>query len=198
MVDDANEIVEAHALGVQVPSRPWLPCSAVAIPTSCRLSAMRHDPVMSVTYRRLPTEHQGRRTACQVVPGLAWLVATLVALPALASAQETACNSSASQADLNDCAALAWQVADERLNEAYDWALVWARDADALDAEGGTEARLRAAQRAWLAYRDANCQVNPEASGQGQMAPMLLYGCMEAMTTMRADELLALAQGVVP
>lgn len=198
MVDDASEIVEAHTLGAQVPSRLWLPCSAVAIPTSCRLLAMRHDPVMSITHRRLPTEHQGRRTACQAVPRVAWLVANLIALPELVSAQEAACNGSASQADLNDCAALAWQMADERLNEAYDWALVWARDVDAPNDQGGTEARLRSAQRAWVVYRDANCQVNPKASGQGQMAPVLLYGCMEAMTTIRADELLALAQGVVP
>ena len=89
-------------------------------------------------------------------------------------------------------------MADKRLNEAYAGALAWARDVDLPGDPGGTEARLRAAQRAWVAYSDANCQVDPEASGPGRMAPMLLYGCMEAMTTARTDELLALSRNTAP
>ena len=95
------------------------------------------------------------------------------------------------QSELNACALQDGQKADEALNAAYREALAWARGEDLDDEVGETEAGLRAAQRAWVAFRDANCVVHPAAQGRGSMAPMLLYGCFEGTTRERARELLS-------
>lgn len=68
---------------------------------------------------------------------------------------------------------------DKRLNAAYQKALQAAGDAQ--------REQLRAAQRLWIQYRDANCMYY--GMGQGTIARLDAGECMRSMTEARAKEL---------
>ena len=97
------------------------------------------------------------------------------------------------QADLNDCTALAYEAADEELNLAYGAALGAARQFDSWP-EGRAEATLRAAQRAWVAFRDAACEAEAALWDGGSAQPMIRSGCLERLTLQRTDDLWAYAE----
>ena len=84
-----------------------------------------------------------------------------------------------SQAQLSACAATMAQAADQRLNKAYGEVLRYVDDRD--------RSRLVAAQRAWLAFRDADCAFW-RGSG-GTTAPMNQHMCVAARSDERAREL---------
>ena len=48
---------------------------------------------------------------------------------------------------------------------------------------------MLAAQRAWLSYRDQQCQVEGFQMRGGTAAPMLESGCRARMTKLRTQEL---------
>jgi uncharacterized protein YecT (DUF1311 family) len=68
---------------------------------------------------------------------------------------------------------------DKKLNEAYKELLSTARPEQ--------KAALRAAQRAWLSFRDANCQYY--LKGEGSIARISAAACARDMTEKRAREL---------
>lgn len=74
---------------------------------------------------------------------------------------------------------------DKRLNIAYRKAL------DA--AQPKQHEQLRQAQRAWIAYRDANCLY--WGLGEGTIARIQAGDCMYRMTKERAEELEGVAEG---
>lgn len=118
------------------------------------------------------------------------ILACLFASPALA--QELDCATAEAQQDLNQCAELDWQAADEALNDAYKRAMAEMKDMDANmpeDLQGAADA-LRDAQRAWITYRDANCLHAGFPMRGGSAEPLLVYGCMAEMTNDRTVELL--------
>lgn len=105
--------------------------------------------------------------------------------------QELDCANAMAQQELNACAYQAWEAADAELNTAYKRAIAEMKDMDANmpdDLQGAEEA-LRAAQRAWVAYRDANCVVAGFPMRGGSAEPLLINGCMESMTLQRTMEL---------
>ena len=55
--------------------------------------------------------------------------------------------------------------------------------------ELGEEATLREAQRAWVAFRDANCRLESFEARGGSMQPMLDAGCRATLTRARTAEL---------
>ena len=117
------------------------------------------------------------------------LMTALFALPA--AAQELDCDNAMAQQELNACAYRAWEAADADLNDAYKVAIAAMKDMDANmpdDLQGAEEA-LRVAQRAWVAYRDANCVVAGFPMHGGSAEPLLIYGCMDQMTVDRTAEL---------
>ena len=68
---------------------------------------------------------------------------------------------------------------DKRMNIAYQKALK--------DAAGKQQEQLRAAQRLWIQYRDANCLYY--GLGEGTIARIDAGECMRNMTQARAKEL---------
>ena len=68
---------------------------------------------------------------------------------------------------------------DQRLNVAYQQALK--------DAASAQREPLRAAQRLWIQYRDANCLYY--GMGEGTIARLDAGECMRSMTEARASEL---------
>ena len=129
------------------------------------------------------------------------MIALVVA--ALAAAQPSApaepdCNDPMSQLEMNACAALDFERADAELNRVWREAVAAARAADAeidrnYDQRPTSEAKLREAQRAWIAYRDAHCTVVRYAEARGgSMEPMTYDACRTTLTEERTAQLRSL------
>lgn len=118
------------------------------------------------------------------------------ASPALAE-DATDCKAPQTQADMTICAGKDHEKADKQLNVEYQKLrkLLTERDktADA-DGKGATDA-LVTAQRAWVAFRDANCALAGFQARGGSMEPMLIASCLAEMSGKRADELRQLSEG---
>lgn len=124
------------------------------------------------------------------------LIATIVLLLPLGSlsahAQNIDCANALSTVEMNFCAEKDFNTADTALNSAYSAALAFVKGRDLekpYDAKSFEEA-LRASQRAWLAFRDADCKdlVAQEWSGGTGTAAASL-GCMTAKTIERTKDL---------
>lgn len=118
-------------------------------------------------------------------------------LPAVAQTQSRSppkidCENAASTVEINHCALQSFEKADAALNAAYKSALGHIPEMAVdppFDARSWTEA-LRKSQRAWLAYRDAECKEHVPmhwTGGTGTNADVL--GCMETLTEARTKEL---------
>ena len=116
------------------------------------------------------------------------------ALPA--AAQEADCAAPVTQIEMNTCAAQDWAAADARLNDVYaeTLAVMQASDRDYPIDGPSEEDRLRRAQRAWVAYRDANCDSAGYPMRGGSAEPLLFYGCLRAMTEDRIADLQSLTE----
>lgn len=119
-----------------------------------------------------------------------------LSLPAAAQ-DEPDCKAPETQTDMTICAGKDYEKADKQLNAEYQKLrkALTARDktADA-DGKGATEA-LVAAQRAWVAFRDANCALSGFQARGGTMEPMLISSCLAEMSGKRAEELRQLGEG---
>lgn len=103
------------------------------------------------------------------------------------SAQFERCynNPDSTTLSLRECLGAEYRRQDARLNGAY---------ARAMSGVGPVaQAKLRAAQRAWIAFRDADCQAVLAANG-GTMAPVLADLCYLDRTIQRADDLATFSQ----
>ena len=117
-----------------------------------------------------------------------------LALAAALMAQPTDCRDPQDQTSMNICAAQAYRAADADLNRVWAQALARVQRLDRESAHGEAERRLRAAQRAWLAFRDAQCQVAGLDALGGSMEPLLVGGCLRDLTERRTNELHMLLQ----
>ncbi len=95
-----------------------------------------------------------------------------------------------SQQAMNRCAGDAYQRADAALNA--QWAKVLAIYGD--DAE--SKKLLLDGQRAWLKYRDAQCQLAALDSRGGSIWLLINSGCLASLTRQRTQELKELIDGV--
>ena len=110
-------------------------------------------------------------------------------------AQDVDCANAQAQMEMNFCARQEWQVADADLNDAYKSAMALMKtiDADLPKAERGAEDSLRAAQRAWVTFRDAACTAEGYPMHGGSAEPMVVNGCLAQLTRQRAKSLWELA-----
>jgi uncharacterized protein YecT (DUF1311 family) len=104
-------------------------------------------------------------------------------LPAPSGAQDWDCTDydTLPQQGINFCLSQDYARADAELNAAYQAAL--AANGPAV----GT--LLRDAQRLWIPYRDAACEVEAEFMRGGSGEPMLRLGCLIRLTETRTKEL---------
>lgn len=119
------------------------------------------------------------------------LAVLLTALPFAAAAQDVDCSKAEAQADMTFCAEKDWTAADARMNASYKTAVAAMKEIDSnLDtADRGAEDALRAAQRAWVTFRDQTCAAEGWSAHGGTAEPMLIYACRARVTAARADEL---------
>lgn len=106
------------------------------------------------------------------------------------------CKDPQKQSEMNICSQSDYEAADKALNAQYQVTRqrVRAWDADMPTAQfKGAEDALVKAQRAWVAYRDAQCiSLGFQAAG-GSMQPMLISSCQADLTRKRTAELKELA-----
>lgn len=102
---------------------------------------------------------------------LSWSGSAMAACPNVATDK---------QQDLNECAATTLAEADGALNALYR------RLMEQLSPKA--KASLRLTQRAWLAYREAECEFESIAVEGGSMRPMVRGACLSTLTQSRIKD----------
>ncbi len=118
--------------------------------------------------------------------------ALLMAAIAHAQSESPDCANAQSNVEMTQCAWDAYERADRELNDVYQDALAKIEQTGA-DLPSGAEVweeKFRAAQRAWIAFRDADCQelVQIEWYG-GSGAGHAIASCLTNLTAARTDDL---------
>lgn len=112
-------------------------------------------------------------------------VLLLAGTPALLAAQKgnDPCPDARTQTEMTTCAGEHYRSADRILNER------WQRLLRAMEDEPERVALLREAQRAWIRFRDTQCDFEASAFEGGSMMPMVGSFCMAELTRTRAEQL---------
>jgi uncharacterized protein YecT (DUF1311 family) len=105
----------------------------------------------------------------------------LLAIAATATPAFAQCDGKKTTADQIECLGPALKTADTELNRVYQKAV------KELPAEDAT--RLRKAQRAWMAYRDAHCDADQKRYAGGSIAPVVFAQCRLTLTQRRSKEI---------
>ena len=95
---------------------------------------------------------------------------------AQAAASADPCAAPQTQSEMNLCADADFQKADRQLTAVYA-------------KFKPVPPKLRVAERAWIAYRDAECDFQGDAVAGGSMHPMIISGCMATLTEERIKTL---------
>ena len=111
------------------------------------------------------------------------LLCLLGMLPTSAALAQECDRADESQMGMNICANEDYQAADAKLNKTYGEIMKRLSD----DADG--RKLLQAAQRAWIAFRDAECDFSTADSKDGSVYPMLVSGCLVGLTEARTEQL---------
>ena len=106
------------------------------------------------------------------------------------------CGMAETQAAMNRCAFQAYERADTDLNDVWSDVRRTMQDRDRRsdydDGEPGSWPSLLAAQRAWIAYRDAHCRLASYDARGGSLQPLLRSTCMTRLTEARTAQLRSL------
>ncbi len=118
----------------------------------------------------------------------------LLSIVLAAGAPDWNCADPQAQQEMNWCAAQEFQRADNALNA--QWKLTSKemkrrdeRDGKPTDGRPGHMATLLAAQRAWLKFRDAHCDLDGYLFRGGSMEPLIVATCRTSLTEARTKQL---------
>jgi uncharacterized protein YecT (DUF1311 family) len=118
---------------------------------------------------------------------------SLLLLFAAAASASGGCAGASTQAALNQCAAEAFTRADGALNRQWGETLATMKRRDAagpLRGRGfGYASSLLASQRAWLAFRDAQCVIEGGEFAGGSAQGMAITRCKANLTAERTAQL---------
>lgn len=114
----------------------------------------------------------------RVLTGLVFSLAMAASVHA-----QTNCANASDQAAMSACAERAYQKSDAELNRAYQAVTARLRDNRALSE------RLASAQRAWVAYRDAECGFSSAGAQGGSVFSMVMSTCLDDLTRARTESL---------
>jgi len=130
-----------------------------------------------------------------------WLLSMLfIACSGAAAAQNAKadpCEKATSQADMNECYGQEYQKADAHLNRVYRKAMDYLQH-DLAQAGSDQSLKqlaqasiddLKAAEVAWIKYRDLQCEAARQQYQGGTMSSMIHSICMEMATEHRIDEI---------
>ena len=111
-----------------------------------------------------------------------FLAVSFVLLSAAAMADDADCSKAMTQMDMDFCAGKNFQASDKKLNDTY-------RDVMTALGDKNYQAKLKAAQRAWIAYRDTECTFEVAENEGGSIYPMVYSLCETKLTDARTKEL---------
>ena len=99
------------------------------------------------------------------------------------TAGATECLDGLSQTGMNICTYQAFRRTDAELNSVYQQIM------GRLRTDAGTAQYMTMAQRTWIAFRDAECDLVASGSNGGSIQPTISSTCLEGMTQARTKTL---------
>ncbi|MBK8769733.1 MAG: DUF1311 domain-containing protein [Rhizobiales bacterium] len=122
---------------------------------------------------------------------LTCLILATSPLRALAQDAEPDCSDQKDQSTMTRCAGMDYEKADAELNRIWPGIKAQAVESDTAEGNGKTDYldALMTSQRAWIAYRDAECTRQGFEAHNGSMEPMLVNACLAEMTAKRIKDL---------
>lgn len=117
------------------------------------------------------------------------LILALMLSTSVVEAVGVKCNHDGNQMEMNQCAADDYAAADKKLNA------TWKKLMEKFKNDKTAIAKLKAAQKAWIAFRDAEvdamfaCDEGDVSVCWGSMYPMLFNGELQSMTETRTERL---------
>jgi len=119
-------------------------------------------------------------------------LACLLAGPAFSAEEPIDCGDARNTVELNFCASKDYEASDAKLNDVYQKVLkqIAASGSETPYDSASWTRKLRESQKAWIAFRDADCEgaVPMEWSG-GTGTSAAVLGCMTDKTDTRTKEL---------
>ncbi len=129
--------------------------------------------------RSVASGEAGTRRAKTLSPVLI-VLAGLVIGP---TARGADCSSAADQTTMNECAGQDYKKADAELNALYK------QMQQRLKGDDEQMKRLAATQRAWIAFRDAECKfIGQPGPVAGSIEPMIEANCLASLTLKRSAD----------
>lgn len=110
------------------------------------------------------------------------LVAALAVMPVSAANADDCDNAQGGQAGLNECYANVFKKSDAELNKLYK------EIEGRLKSNPDTTKLLITSQRAWVAFRDAECNFQSGGVSGGSAAPMIYSMCLDGLTQSRIED----------
>jgi len=92
------------------------------------------------------------------------------------------------QMGMNMCAGAEFQRADRALNAAWAKAKAWTKD------DSQSAKLLLESQRAWLKFRDTQCELISDENRGGSIVPLVYGKCMTGLTRQRTETLVSFAK----
>ena len=102
------------------------------------------------------------------------------------------CEKAMSTPELNECAARQQKAVELRLNQTYQKALKSLQQPDTeMDKFSATRQKLIEAQRAWVKFREADCEAVYLQYMSGGIRNLMFTGCMQKHAERRIEDLTA-------
>lgn len=111
------------------------------------------------------------------------LAAILTGLPLSSSRADGCMDKAVAQADMNECAQKSFHAADGELNKSFQ------QLQGRLSDDANEKKRLVSTQRAWIAFRDAECAFASSGVQGGSAYPMIYTQCLNGLTRKRIENL---------
>ena len=107
----------------------------------------------------------------------------LIAMAPTPIARADDCANATDQRAMDECASEAYRKSDAELNALYK------QIEQRLKSDTGTTKLLIAAQRAWVVFRDAECNFSTSRVSGGTIYPMIYTECADGLTQRRIEDL---------
>lgn len=108
-------------------------------------------------------------------------ISALFLIVSAAAQDKDPCYDPQTQLEINACAAERYKEADAELNKVYKQVMT--------ELSKDRKTQLKAAQIAWIEFRDAHCQFKSAEYHGGSLYPTLYHDCLTAMTEFRTLQL---------
>ncbi len=115
----------------------------------------------------------------------------LLAFPGGAAEKKLDCKEAVTDAEIQQCAAEDVERADRALNAAYGKAVkvLASRDDGRDPSEPSWLDALKVAQRAWIKFRDSECEMESYQAWGGTLQPVFHASCLARLSEQRAKEI---------